>query len=399
MGLGKTFVGSEKMNQLNIKVNLVVCQKSKVDDWVEHFCKYYSKEQFEFVIDGTKKASLDFFVKEKYQSAVCIINYDLIFRRPELAKLKDFTLMLDESSLVQNENSKRSRFILRKLKPKNVILLSGTPTGGKYEKLWSQCKLLGWPITKTLYWNTYIRYHYEEGNGFPFKVVDGYKNVENLKQKLREYGAVFMKSDEVFDLPEQIDSKIYVAITKEYRKFNKDSIVTFENQEFVGDTTLTKMLYERMLCGYANSDKLKAFCDLLESTEDRLIVFYNFNSELNELQDIMFKKYPDRPISWVNGSSKILLRYEDSENSVTFIQYQAGAMGLNLQKANKIVYFTPPLSSELFEQSKKRIHRIGQDKPCFYYYLICRNSIEERIYRTLAMRRDYTERLFENEET
>ena len=387
------------MNELDARVNLVVCQKSKIQDWVDHFCKYYSKEQFEFVIDGTKKASLDFFVKEKYQSAVCIINYDLIFRRPELAKLKDFTLMLDESSLVQNENSKRSRFILRKLKPKNVILLSGTPTGGKYEKLWSQCKLLGWPITKTLYWNTYIRYHYEEGNGFPFKVVDGYKNVENLKQKLREYGAVFMKSNEVFDLPEQIDSKIYVGVTKEYRKFNKDSIVTFENQEFIGDTTLTKMLYERMLCGYANSDKLKAFCDLLESTEDRLIVFYNFNSELNELQDIMFKKYPDRPISWVNGSSKILLRYEDSENSVTFIQYQAGAMGLNLQKANKIVYFTPPLSSELFEQSKKRIHRIGQDKSCFYYYLICRNSIEERIYRTLAMRRDYTERLFENEKT
>ena len=400
MGLGKTFVGSEKMNKLGARVNLIVCQKSKVCDWYKHIKTYYTRN---CVYDLTNKNQFEFFISqidcEVPALMIGVINYDLIFRRPELAKLKDFTLMLDESSLVQNENSKRSRFILRKLKPKNVILLSGTPTGGKYEKLWSQCKLLGWPITKTLYWNTYIRYHYEEGNGFPFKVVDGYKNIENLKQKLREYGAVFMKSDEVFDLPEQIDSKIYVGATKEYRKFNKDSIVTFENQEFVGDTTLTKMLYERMLCGYANSDKLKAFCDLLESTEDRLIVFYNFNSELNELQDIMFKKYPDRPISWVNGSSKILLRYEDSENSVTFIQYQAGAMGLNLQKANKIVYFTPPLSSELFEQSKKRIHRIGQDKSCFYYYLICRNSIEERIYRTLAMRRDYTERLFENEKT
>ena len=399
LGLGKTFVGSEKMNELGARINLVVCQKSKVQDWYEHIQIYYPHKK---IYDLTKPKQLgDFYgmaMSERFD-CVGIINYDLIFRRPELAKLKDFTLMLDESSLVQNENSKRSRFILRKLKPKNVILLSGTPTGGKYEKLWSQCKLLGWPITKTSYWNTYIRYHYEEGNGFPFKVVDGYKNVENLKQKLREYGAVFMKSNEVFNLPEQIESKIYVGVTKEYRKFNKDSIVTFENQEFVGDTTLTKMLYERMLCGYANSDKLKAFCDLLESTEDRLIVFYNFNSELNELQDIMFKKYPDRPISWVNGSSKILLRYEDSENSVTFIQYQAGAMGLNLQKANKIVYFTPPLSSELFEQSKKRIHRIGQDKSCLYYYLICRNSIEERIYRTLAMRRDYTERLFENEKT
>jgi Superfamily II DNA/RNA helicases, SNF2 family len=254
-----------------------------------------------------------------------------------------------------------------------VILLSGTPTGGKYEKLWSQCKLLGWPITKTSYWNAYIRYHYEEGNGFPFKVVDGYKNVEDLKQKLREYGSVFMKSNEVFDLPAQIDSKIYVAITKEYRKFNKDSIVTFENQEFIGDTTLTKMLYERMLCGYANNDKLKALSDLLNSTDDRMIIFYNFQNELDKIVELV-----DKPISIINGGTKDLSAYEKSENSVTLIQYQAGAMGLNLQKANKIVYFTPPLSSELFEQSKKRIHRIGQDKTCFYYYLICRNSIEEK---------------------
>lgn len=400
MGLGKTYVGSEKMKELGARVNLVVCQKSKIDDWVDHFKEYYpdwlvydmtvtTKNERSNLLDGLVRALYHAFVVP----AVFVINYDLIFRRPELAKLKNFTLMLDESSLIQNENSKRSRFILRRLKPDNVILLSGTPTGGKYEKLWSQCKLLGWPITKTQYWNTYVKYHYEEGNGFPFKVVDGYKNIEDLKQKLREYGAIFMKSDEVFDLPEQIDSSIYVSTTKEYRKFNKDSIITFEGQEFIGDTTLSKMLYERMFCGYTNKDKLKALKDLLESTDDRVIIFYNFNIELDKILEIC----DNRPVSIVNGSKKDLTQYEKSENSVTLIQYQAGSMGLNLQKANKIVYFTPPLSSELFEQSKKRIHRIGQDKLCFYYYLICKASIEEKIYRTLAMRRDYTERLFEND--
>ena len=72
-------------------------------------------------------------------------------------------------------------------------------------------------------------------------------------------------------------------------------------------------------------------------------------------------------------------------------------MGLNLQMANKVIYFTPPLSSELFEQSKKRVHRIGQEKPCFYYFLTCKKSIEEKIYNTLAMRKNYTEALFELE--
>ena len=395
MGLGKTFVGSEKMNQLGAKVNLVICQKSKVQDWVDHFIEYYPNT---IILNLTDKKNFSHFLHVDWKLVECssvigVINYDLIFRRSELSQLKNFTLMLDESSLIQNENSKRSRFILRRLKPQNVILLSGTPTGGKYEKLWSQCKLLGWEISKTAYWDNYVRYHYEDGNGFPFKVVDGYKNVERLKRKLREHGAIFMKSEEVFDLPKQIDTTVYVSPIKEYYKFRKTSIVNFENYEFVGDTILTKMLYERMLCGFANKEKLKALGDLLESTDDRVIIFYNFNNELSAIQELA-----DRPISIVCGDTKDLSEYENSENSVTLIQYQAGSMGLNLQKANKVVYFTPPLSSELFEQSKKRIHRIGQDRSCFYYYLICRGSIEEKIYRTLAMRKNYTEALFENEQ-
>lgn len=381
------------MKQLGARINLVVCQKSKVEDWVEHFKEHYPSS---YIYDLTKKSEIQLFFSDKnFSPKIGVINYDLIFRRPELANLKDFTLMLDESSLIQNEMSKRSKFILRKLKPINVILLSGTPTGGKYERLWSQCRLLGWDITKTAFWNTYVDFHFDDRNGFPFKVVDGYKNVERLKRKLREHGAVFMKSEEVFDLPQQCNSTLFAPTTKEYRKFQKDSIITFENHEFVGDTTLTKMLYSRMLCGFANKDKLNRLRDLLESTEDRVIIFYNFVNELTKIADMCNEL--EKPISVVNGDTKDLEAYENDENSVTLIQYQAGSMGLNLQKANKIVYFTPPLSSELFEQSKKRIHRIGQERTCFYYYLTCRGSIEEKIYRTLAMRKDYTERLFEED--
>lgn len=395
MGLGKTFTGAEKMMQLGAKVNLMICQKSKIDDWVEHFKKYYSGV---LVLDLTNKAELKMFMIEFYrkvQTVIGVINYELAFRRPELAELKNFTLMLDESSLIQNENSKRSRFILKKLKPKNVILLSGTPTGGKYERLWSQLHLLGWKISKKMFYDQYVQYHYDDANGFPLMIIDGYKNEERLKRKMREYGCNFLKTDEVFDLPEQIHRTIRVQTTKEYRKFRKDYIVTVEDVELVGDTTLTKMLYERQLCGQYNVAKLEVFQDLVESTNDRLIVFYNFTNELEALCKIV--RDSGRPISVVNGKQKDLLPYENDEMSVTFIQYQAGAMGLNLQKANKIIYFTPPLSSELFEQSKKRTHRIGQGKPCFYYYLTCKSSIEEKIYRTLEMRKDYTEALFESE--
>ena len=148
-----------------------------------------------------------------------------------------------------------------------------------------------------------------------------------------------------------------------------------------------------MMAGLFNKNKLNAFKDLVDSTNDRLIVFYNFKEELNLLKENCSRDH----ISYVNGDIKDLDAYENYEDSITFIQYQAGAMGLNLQKANKIIYFSPTESSELFEQSKKRIHRVGQDKHCFYYLLITKNSIEEKIYENLKQRRNYTNELFKKD--
>ena len=381
MGLGKTFVGAEKLHQLDAQYNLLICQKSKIDDWYEHMKTYYDYK----VIKYNKARDIP-------EHSVVIINYDLIWRRPELMNLKDFTLMLDESSMIKNEKSERSKFIL-KMKAKNVILLSGTPTGGKYEQLWSQCKLLGWKISKKLYWQEFIKSVLLDIGGFKIKKVTGYKNVDRLKRKLHEHGAIFMKTDEVFELPEQIEQEVKITNTKEYKKFKRDRLITIDGIELVGDTSLTKMLYLRQLAGQYNKNKLNQLKDILESTEDRIIIFYNFNKELEIIQQLCQKL--EKPISVVNGNIKDLKNFNQYENSITLVQYQAGAMGLNLQKANKIIYFSLPLQSELFEQSKKRIHRIGQEKTCFYWYLITENTVEEQIYQTLKERRDYTNKLFE----
>ena len=389
MGLGKTFVGSEKMHLLGKDVNLIVCQKSKVQDWVDHIVKNYSM----VVWDLTNKNDFKLFWQDCKSGKVGIINYDLIWRRPDLLDLKDFTLMLDESSLIGNDTAKRTKFIL-KMKPANVILLSGTPCSGKYENLWTQCKLLGWDISKTKFYNNYIITRQIDVGGFYKDIVVGYRNVNDLKLELKKHGAIFMKTEEVMDLPDQVDQQICVNQNPYYKMFKKDLYVKIDDVELVGDTSLTKILYERQLCGAFSKEKMQAFKDLIDSTNDRLVVFYNFNNELFQLKEIVGNS---RPISIINGQTKDLSAYEESDNSITFVQYQAGAMGLNLQKANKIIYFTLPLgkgSSGLWEQSKKRIHRIGQSKTCFYYYLLVKDSIEEWNLSLLREGKELTDALF-----
>lgn len=395
MGLGKTFGGSEKMMSYGNGVNLVICQKSKVNDWVEHLKKHYPQWH---VYNLTNKKEWDYVLNEcphfLDETVTIIINYELAWRRKDLLKLENFTLMLDESSLIQNKHAKQTKFIL-KLKPKNVILLSGTPTSGKYENLWSQIHLLGWSISEDLYNRQYVNWKTIESDGFYHKVVDKdnpYKNVERLKQKLRDHGAVFMKTEEVFDLPDQTFTTVKMPTSKEYRQFMKDSIVTVGDVELIGDQVFTKRLYARQLCGMYHKARLEAFTELLQSTNDRVIVFYNFNAELEAIKGVC--EAIGRPYGQINGSVKDLSSYEEKDDSVTICQYQAGAMGLNLQKANKMIYFSLPERSELFEQSKARIHRIGQNRPCFYWILMCERSVEEDIYQTLLERKDYTDDLF-----
>ena len=293
MGLGKTFVGAEKMYLLNNSVNVVICQKSKIDDWVQHFKEYYPSDR---VMNLTKKSEAINFrtlvdTKELYNKDVQIIgviNYETAFRRDWLLKLKGFTLMLDESSLIQNETAKRSKFILE-LNPENVILLSGTPTGGKYEKLWSQCRLLGWNISKELFWKQYIETEWVEDDGFWRKRITGYKNVDRLKNKLAEHGAVFMTTDDAgIDLPEKNMIQVKTRPSPLYWQFWRERVVSINSEtlqkfeldsdfwgsnesyerELIGDTSLTRRLYARQLCGLYNPYRYEAFRDLVNSTED-----------------------------------------------------------------------------------------------------------------------------------
>lgn len=381
MGLGKTFVGSEKMWELNTPYNLLICQKSKIDDWKEHFEQHYD---YEVIVFDKQR------MEEIPEESVLIVNYERAWRREELLKLNNFTLMLDESSKIKNDKSKQTKFILR-LNAENVILLSGTPTGGKYEELWSQLHLLGWKINQKLFIKQFVVQEWDDRNS-KYKIT-GYKNVERLKAKLKQYGAVFMKTEEVFDLPETTDVKVKIPGTKLYKEFKKHHIVEIGEELLLGDTPAAKKLYLRQLAGSYNENKLQYVKDLVESTNDRIIIFYNFKKEYEALVNLI-----EKPISTVNGNLKDLTAYEKFENSVTLIQYQAGAMGLNLQKANKIVYFTLTDKSELFEQSKKRTHRIGQERPCFYYYLLTDGSIEWRMLDVLKERKDYTDALFEKED-
>lgn len=393
LGLGKTFCATEKLKTIPFKYALVVVPKSLVNQWCKHMDKYYPQWNW---IDFTAKKRKPI---DKERPNVVVVNYDLIFRRPELQNLykydKNWVLVLDEAVAISNPSAKRTKTIM-KMKCDNLLMLSGSVSKGHAENLYTLVKMLGWDITKKEFWDRYIitKEWQNSAMRFPIKLIVGYKNQDELKQKMREMGTIFMKAEDTLQLPEQTFIDFGVNISKEYKVFKKDRIIALENgKELVGDCSLSKLLCERLLCGAYSKDKINAFRDLLESTDKRVIVFYNFWEEYDRLVEVV--KDLNRPLSAVNGKERDLDNYENCDDSVTLVNFFAGSSGLNLQKANIMVYFTPPLSAEHYVQSAKRIHRIGQEHNCRYYRMICENSVEEKIYASLKKGKDFIDYLYQ----
>lgn len=381
------------MKTIPFKYALVVVPKSLINQWCKHIETYYPQWN---CIDFTAKKRKDI---DKTRPNVVIVNYDLVFRRPELQNFykydKNWVLVLDEAVAISNPTAKRTKAIMR-MKCDNLLMLSGSVSKGHAENLYTLAKMLGSSITKKEFWDRYIIVaDFQRPNmRFPIKIIKGYKRQDELRQRMRELGTIFMKTEGILSLPEQTFVNLDINTSKEYKRFLKDRIITLENgKELIGDCSLSKLLCERLLCGAYSKDKINAFRELLGSTDKRVIVFYNFWEEYDKLVEVVNEL--KKPLSEVNGRTRDLENYENYEDSVTLANFFAGSSGLNLQKANIMVYFTPPLSAEHYVQSIKRIHRIGTTKPCVYYRMICENSVEEKIYESLKKGKDFIDYLYQ----
>lgn len=413
MGSGKTIEALFLAQKWADKAVLIICQASLVAYWARESQKWYDGAD---VYNLRKNKEFDAYVDAvKYghdNVVIGIINYDLIWRssRKKLADcLLSGTIICDEASMIQHTSSKRSKYCIGMMSRDSyhICLLSGTPCNGKYENLYYAIKILrvkgrtGEQMFKREFLDTYaitekVRTFY----GGYVDIVVGYKNINGpggLKDVLRKNGADFLRTEDVVSLPATTDIDIPVNCTREYRRFLKDRYVIVNEEEYIGDTPLTTLLRARMLCSPAtNREKAQAITDILSGTDERVIIFYNFVEECRALRAAAEKAGKEN-IYEVNGQKREDDKFHEHDDAVLLIQYASGSYGLNLQDCHSVIYSTPPMSVEHYDQSRARIHRIGQTAACQYYHITCMCSVEGKIYDTLAVRQDYNAKLFEKE--
>ena len=145
-----------------------------------------------------------------------------------------------------------------------------------------------------------------------------------------------------------------------------------------------------------HQDKINQLVEILNEInhEERVVIFYNFQYDLKMIMSA--KELADRHFVQINGQVNNFDNQKDYPPGTLFcIQYQSGAKGIEgLQKySNRMIYYNPTYSAEMWAQSQKRIHRLGQENHCFYHLLIS-SPIEAFMYQKLALKEDVSQKMF-----
>lgn len=181
---------------------------------------------------------------------------------------------------------------------------------------------------------------------------------------------------------------IYVKYNvKEYKKITKERWDIWNDEPIINASGLCYAL--RRSVNEHDSRQL-ALLEIYEK-HPRVIIFYNFNYELDILKKLYYG--PDVAIAEWNGHRHDPI--PKCENWVYLVQYTAGAEGWNCIATDTIIFYSQNYSYKIMKQSAGRIDRMNTPyKDLYYYHLKSRAGIDVAISKALRAKKNFNEKDF-----
>ena len=134
-----------------------------------------------------------------------------------------------------------------------------------------------------------------------------------------------------------------------------------------------------------------ALLELFEK-HPKMIIFYNFNYELDLLKEVFGGLKAVEVAEW-NGHKHQPI--PTGKSWVYLVQYTAGAEGWNCITTDTIVFFSQNYSYKIMQQAAGRIDRLNTPyTDLYYYHLKSRSGIDLAISRALKEKRNFNERKY-----
>lgn len=313
-------------------------------------------------------------------------------------------LIIDEARLFSDPKSDRWK-VMNEIasKVKYAWALTGTPLSGGPVASYGFIKLITpHNVPKTVgAWQVETMFKIADRKWVPKR---GWENT--VYKALQP--AIRFNADDVLDLPPlqmmYVEAELTADQAKAYNKLRHDGAIPLKEGKITAANAgvlVFKLL--QTAAGVVKLDnsqdddsavlklppkgRLKVLDEIIQGTENKVIVFASYKAVVDLLQEHCNKKYGS---VWIDGRVTGKKRDEavrkfqsDPDVKVLVAHPKTTSHGLEFAVADTIVWFTPHHSLELYDQANKRIQSKLQKNNMGIYHIFA-TSLERAIYTKLA---------------
>jgi SWI/SNF-related matrix-associated actin-dependent regulator 1 of chromatin subfamily A len=382
-GLGKTIEALMFIQNHRDKIPVVIiCPASLKLNWQRECEKWLPNPNVE-IISGIKKYDT--------KGDILIINYDILWywiytlqqRIPQI-------VITDEFQKWKHNGARRTKAVKRIAKDVPCFIgLSGTPIENRPEEAYNAISMV-----------------YPE----LFHSADQMKQTRNgeLYKKLQIVMIRRLKKDVLQELPDKIYSFVPLELDNEneYLEAEKDFIAWIRKEK--GDEAANRIKTAEALVKVEGLKQLSVKGKLKQSIEwikdflesgEKLVVFcthrFVVDALMNEFKDAV---KVDGGLS-ANQKQEAVDAFQDGDTKLFVGNIQAAGIGLTLTASSNVVFLELDWSPSKHDQASDRCHRIGQKDAVNIYYLLAKDTIEERIAKILDEKRVLIDAVLDGKET
>lgn len=415
MGLGKTiqilaFILSQR-EKVKHNTNLVVVPASLIFNWKAEVEKFAPSIKVKTIYAGQRTKTTDTF--DGYE--IILTSYGTLLS--DIRFLKDYRfnyIFLDESQLIKNPDSQRYKAV-RMLQSRNKVVMTGTPIENNTFDLYGQLSFAcpGLFGSKQQFADLYST---------PIDQFKDSRRAEELQKKIRPFILRRTKEQVAKELPDKTEIVLYCEMGEEQREVyeaNKKEIQDFILGKQEDDLpkssmhVLKSITTLRQICNSAAlladgksylqaSSKIDVLMEQIESKagNHKILVFSQFVTML----DLIKKQLENRGIryGYLTGQTRkreevVTSFQQNADIPVFLISLKAGGTGLNLTEADYVYLVDPWWNPAVENQAIDRAYRIGQHKNVMAVRLICPDTIEEKIIKLQATKKDLVKDLIQTD--
>lgn len=307
---------------------------------------------------------------------------------------------------------------IKQLMSRYAFVLTGTPLENKIEELFSVVEFVDGRRLGPAFRFLHEHRKVDEGGR-----LLGYKGLDRIKEQLSPILIRRTRGEVLKELPKRTDQVFQVPLTPEQADpyYEQSDILAalmrkWERQGWLSEMDQKRILcclqYMRMLCNSTflfdkrthHSPKLAEFREVIRELaieEDRKVVVFSEYERMTHLAGEELRKLGIGFVS-LHGSvpsrqrGALMDRFKTDPECKVFLSTDAGSVGLNLQSASAVINFEPPWNPARLEQRIGRVHRLGQSRPVTVIHMLTKDSIEERVWETLKLKKSLFAGIFDS---